>query len=64
MEERHIITVKTDGLEKSAALLANIIGKADFSRKLRMVVEYDPELPNAEIRISGPRGGGRNELAG
>lgn len=54
MEERHIITVKTEGLEKSAALLANIIGKADFSRKFRMVVEYDPELPNAEIRISEP----------
>ncbi len=54
MEERHIITVKTEGLEKSAALLANIIGKANFSRKFRMVVEYDPELPNAEIRISEP----------
>lgn len=57
MEERHIITVKTEGLEKSAVLLSNILGKMDFSKKFRMVVEYDPELLNAEIQISEPTGG-------
>lgn len=56
MKERHIITVKTEGLEKSAVLLSNILGKMDFSRKFRMVVEYDPELLNAEIRILEPTG--------
>ncbi len=57
MEEKNIITIKTEGLEKSAVLLSNILGKIDFSKKFRMAVEYDPELLNAKIRISEPTGG-------
>ncbi len=57
MEERHIVTVKTEGLEKSAVLLSNILGKMDFSKKFRMVVAYNPELLNAEIRILEPKDG-------
>lgn len=34
MEERHAITVKTEGIEKSAALLTNAINQMDFFKEV------------------------------